>query len=84
MEVLSNDEKYSTINLHCSADESESDRSTAEQLIYLLRCENSIPKLKEIIKKTPSAEKRKNLVKEMVSLKINDHFQPCLHSFTSN
>lgn len=67
VDILSNDEKYASINLHCSADESESDRSTTEQLIYLLRCENSLPKLKEIIKKTASAEKRKTLVKEMVN-----------------
>lgn len=77
VEILSSDEKYASIELqeYCSS-ESEKERSTAEKLIYLQKCEVSIPKLQEIVKKTPCAEKRKVLIVEMgKSCSINKNLE---------
>lgn len=42
-------------------------RNVSEKLAYLLGCKKSIPQLKEMIKKMPSADDRKIVLLEMVS-----------------
>lgn len=61
--ILSNDQKFANYKFKNTFVE----RSVADQLAYLLNCEISVPKLKDMIKRTPSADDRGILLEEMVS-----------------
>lgn len=61
--ILTNDQKFANYKYKMTS----VDRGVADQLAYLQKCEISIPKLKEMIKRAQSNEDRKIILQEMVS-----------------
>ena len=61
--ILSNDQKFASYKFKSTSVE----RSVADQLTYLLNCEISISKLKDMMKRALSADDREIILEEMVS-----------------